>query len=333
EAGPGARAMFYRDTNTTSSTLGLPKSPSFHSGLDLVAAAADPGSNTVAGLSQISGNGAVISLELKKIPVCPDLCSVTPPAMAILERYTLSKSKEFQNLAKNPDIVPLAPIINPVTVILSKSTSSEQQELNTLNSDSTIFVNMRKRLHKITRLNMQDEKQSFSNLKLPEDKHTITFKPYYCLRCRIFKCYYINISIASVMGIRWTSSYTVISPEERIPKTISKEYVVNIINFLFFASPKQLENCKIIFNFWRRLIPECLATHINKLKIFSRKAIMVTKIGFHELTTLHGYILVLQFHMCDTSELLLFTGKKYLVFHRVSTTAKDKKYSLITCST
>jgi hypothetical protein len=56
EAGPGARAMFYRDTaagNTT--TLGLPKSPSFHSGLDLVAAAADPCSNTVAGLSQISG--------------------------------------------------------------------------------------------------------------------------------------------------------------------------------------------------------------------------------------------------------------------------------------
>ncbi|XP_023721847.1 serine/threonine-protein phosphatase 2A 56 kDa regulatory subunit gamma isoform isoform X6 [Cryptotermes secundus] len=56
EAGPGARAMFYRDTaagNTT--TLGLPKSPSFHSGLDLVAAAADPGSNTVAGLSQIGG--------------------------------------------------------------------------------------------------------------------------------------------------------------------------------------------------------------------------------------------------------------------------------------
>ncbi|KAJ9586837.1 hypothetical protein L9F63_019568 [Diploptera punctata] len=40
-------------------------------------------------------------------------------AMAILERYTLSKSKEFQNLAKNPGIVPLAPIINPVTVILS----------------------------------------------------------------------------------------------------------------------------------------------------------------------------------------------------------------------
>ncbi|KAJ9584056.1 hypothetical protein L9F63_021593, partial [Diploptera punctata] len=39
--------------------------------------------------------------------------------MAILERYTLSKSKEFQNLAKNPGIVPLAPIINPVTVILS----------------------------------------------------------------------------------------------------------------------------------------------------------------------------------------------------------------------
>ena len=54
EAGPGARAMFYRDTNTTT-TLGLPKSPSFHSGLDLVAAAADPGSNTVAGLSQVSG--------------------------------------------------------------------------------------------------------------------------------------------------------------------------------------------------------------------------------------------------------------------------------------
>ena len=54
EAGPGARAMFYRDTNTTS-TLGLPKSPSFHSGLDLVAAAADPGSNTVAGLSQVPG--------------------------------------------------------------------------------------------------------------------------------------------------------------------------------------------------------------------------------------------------------------------------------------
>ncbi|KAJ9575945.1 hypothetical protein L9F63_007172, partial [Diploptera punctata] len=44
-------------------------------------------------------------------------------SMAILERYTLSKSKEFQNLAKNPGhIVPLAPIINPVTVILSKST-------------------------------------------------------------------------------------------------------------------------------------------------------------------------------------------------------------------
>jgi hypothetical protein len=56
EAGPGARAMFYRDTaagNTT--TLGLPKSPSFHSGLDLVAAATDPGSNTVAGLSQAGG--------------------------------------------------------------------------------------------------------------------------------------------------------------------------------------------------------------------------------------------------------------------------------------
>jgi hypothetical protein len=49
--------MFYRDTaagNTT--TLGLPKSPSFHSGLDLVAAAAaDPVSNTVAGLSQVGG--------------------------------------------------------------------------------------------------------------------------------------------------------------------------------------------------------------------------------------------------------------------------------------
>ncbi|KAJ9597804.1 hypothetical protein L9F63_011299, partial [Diploptera punctata] len=40
-------------------------------------------------------------------------------AMAILERSTLSKSKEFQNLAKNPGIVPLAPIINPVTIILS----------------------------------------------------------------------------------------------------------------------------------------------------------------------------------------------------------------------
>ncbi|KAJ9574633.1 hypothetical protein L9F63_008165, partial [Diploptera punctata] len=35
--------------------------------------------------------------------------------MEILERYTLSKSKKFQNLAKNPGIVPLAPIINPVT--------------------------------------------------------------------------------------------------------------------------------------------------------------------------------------------------------------------------
>jgi hypothetical protein len=58
EAGLGARAMFYRDTaagNTTS--LGLPKSPSFHCGLDLVAAAAaaDPCSNTVAGLSQVGG--------------------------------------------------------------------------------------------------------------------------------------------------------------------------------------------------------------------------------------------------------------------------------------
>ncbi|KAJ9578430.1 hypothetical protein L9F63_005350, partial [Diploptera punctata] len=38
---------------------------------------------------------------------------------AILETYTLSKSKGFQNLAKNPGIVPIAPIINPVTVILS----------------------------------------------------------------------------------------------------------------------------------------------------------------------------------------------------------------------
>ena len=56
-AGPGARAMFYRDTAAGSATtaLGLPKSPSFHSGLDLVAAAADPGSNTVAGLSQGGG--------------------------------------------------------------------------------------------------------------------------------------------------------------------------------------------------------------------------------------------------------------------------------------
>lgn len=54
EAGPGARAMFYRDTANTSS-LGLPKSPSFHSGLDLVAAAVDPCSNTVAGLSQVGG--------------------------------------------------------------------------------------------------------------------------------------------------------------------------------------------------------------------------------------------------------------------------------------
>ncbi|XP_049776169.1 serine/threonine-protein phosphatase 2A 56 kDa regulatory subunit gamma isoform isoform X4 [Schistocerca cancellata] len=40
EGGPGTRAMFYRDNST--SALGLPKSPSFHSGLDLVAAA-DPG--------------------------------------------------------------------------------------------------------------------------------------------------------------------------------------------------------------------------------------------------------------------------------------------------
>ncbi|KAJ9598622.1 hypothetical protein L9F63_010692, partial [Diploptera punctata] len=40
-------------------------------------------------------------------------------AMAILERYILSKSKKFQNLATYPGIVPLAPIINPVTVILS----------------------------------------------------------------------------------------------------------------------------------------------------------------------------------------------------------------------
>lgn len=56
-AGPGARAMFYRDTAAGNATtaLGLPKSPSFHSGLDLVAAAADPGSNTVAGLSQGGG--------------------------------------------------------------------------------------------------------------------------------------------------------------------------------------------------------------------------------------------------------------------------------------
>ncbi|KAJ9600003.1 hypothetical protein L9F63_009713, partial [Diploptera punctata] len=36
-------------------------------------------------------------------------------AMAILEIYTLSKSKEFQNLAKNFGVVPLAPIINPST--------------------------------------------------------------------------------------------------------------------------------------------------------------------------------------------------------------------------
>lgn len=57
EAGPGARAMFYRDTAAGNATtaLGLPKSPSFHSGLDLVAAASDPGSNTVAGLSQGGG--------------------------------------------------------------------------------------------------------------------------------------------------------------------------------------------------------------------------------------------------------------------------------------
>ncbi|PSN56860.1 hypothetical protein C0J52_00704 [Blattella germanica] len=55
EAGPGARAMFYRDTAAGNTSLGLPKSPSFHSGLDLVAAATDPGSNTVAGLSQVSG--------------------------------------------------------------------------------------------------------------------------------------------------------------------------------------------------------------------------------------------------------------------------------------
>ncbi|KDR19354.1 hypothetical protein L798_05703 [Zootermopsis nevadensis] len=55
EAGLGARAMFYRDTAAGNTTiLGLPKSPSFHSGLDLVAAA-DPGSNTVAGLSQVGG--------------------------------------------------------------------------------------------------------------------------------------------------------------------------------------------------------------------------------------------------------------------------------------
>ncbi|KAJ9579040.1 hypothetical protein L9F63_024853, partial [Diploptera punctata] len=37
-------------------------------------------------------------------------CPVHP--MAILERYTLSKPKKFLNLAKNPGIVPLAPIIN-----------------------------------------------------------------------------------------------------------------------------------------------------------------------------------------------------------------------------
>ncbi|XP_066996486.1 serine/threonine-protein phosphatase 2A 56 kDa regulatory subunit gamma isoform isoform X2 [Anabrus simplex] len=43
EAGPGARAMFYRDTAGSTTALGLPKSPSFHSGLDLVAAAVDPG--------------------------------------------------------------------------------------------------------------------------------------------------------------------------------------------------------------------------------------------------------------------------------------------------
>ncbi|KAJ9579682.1 hypothetical protein L9F63_004608, partial [Diploptera punctata] len=40
------------------------------------------------------------------------------------ERYTLSKSKDFQNLAKNPGIVPLAPIINPPT-------SSDQETLFT----------------------------------------------------------------------------------------------------------------------------------------------------------------------------------------------------------
>ncbi|KAJ8874394.1 hypothetical protein PR048_025243 [Dryococelus australis] len=39
EAGPGARAMFYRDAAGTLG--GLPKSPSFHSGLDLVAAAVE----------------------------------------------------------------------------------------------------------------------------------------------------------------------------------------------------------------------------------------------------------------------------------------------------
>jgi hypothetical protein len=56
-AGPGARAMFYRDTAAGNATtaLGLPKSPSFHSGLDLVAAAADPGTITTAGLSQVGG--------------------------------------------------------------------------------------------------------------------------------------------------------------------------------------------------------------------------------------------------------------------------------------
>ncbi|KAJ9573626.1 hypothetical protein L9F63_008967, partial [Diploptera punctata] len=48
--------------------------------------------------------------------------------MAILERYTLSKSKEFRNLARNPGILPLAPIINPVTIILSESTSSESKK-------------------------------------------------------------------------------------------------------------------------------------------------------------------------------------------------------------
>ncbi|KAJ9580524.1 hypothetical protein L9F63_024290, partial [Diploptera punctata] len=51
--------------------------------------------------------------------LCMPFNHIRRASMAILERYTLSKSKEFQNLAKNPGIVALTPIINPVTFILS----------------------------------------------------------------------------------------------------------------------------------------------------------------------------------------------------------------------